>query len=336
MRAACASPCVRAARRGRRALPAGASRSPAGAARAHGGHGDICGRGRRPRRPASPERPHARMDVPVRAACAFPARGAPRTSRPTSRRIPFPRRGGTGTWRPRGVCGRGRRPRRPASPERPRARVPGTSPCAHGRPRARGMNVPLRAARRGRRALPAGASRPPVGAARAHGGHGDICGRGRRPRRPASPGRPRARGMDVPVRTACASPCARRAEDVAPYQPAHPVPPPGRHGRMAATGTFVVGADVPGGPRPRDVPLRAACASPCARCAEDVAPYQSAHPVPLCRETLRPPGRCGHERTAARCAILFGLRGTDERGRVPVRGVHHGTAKRRKPKRPCV
>ena len=158
------------------------------------------GRGRRPRRPASPERPRARP----------PARGAPRTSRPTSRRIPAPRRGGTGAWRPRGVCGRGRRPRRPASPERPRAR-----------------------------------------------------------------------GMDVPMRAAWTSPCARRAEDVAPYQPAHP--------------------------------------------------------VPLCRETLcPPPGRCGHERTAARCAILFGLRGTDERGRVPVRGVHHGTAKRRKPKRPCV
>ena len=152
---------------------------------------------------------------------------------------------------------------------------------------ARGMDVPMRAARRGRRALPAGASRPPVGAARAHGGQGDICGRGRRPRRPASLGRPRARGMDVP--------CAR-------------------HGR----------------------PLRAARTSPCARRAEDVAPYQPAHPVPLCRETLCPPGRCDHERTAARCAILFGLRGTDERGRVPVRGVHHGTAKRRKPKRPCV
>ena len=210
-------------------------------------------------------------DVPVRAAwtspCARhgrpPARGAPRTSRPTSRRIPAPRRGGTGAWRPRGVCGRGRRPRRPASPERPRAR----------------MDVPVRAAcaspcaRRAEDVAPYQPRIPaPVGAARAHGGHGDICGRGRRPRRPASPGRPHACSADVP--------CARRAEDV--------------------------------------------------------APYQSAHPVPLCRETLRPPGRCGHERTAARCAILFGLRGTDERGRVPVRGVHHGTAKRRKPKRPCV
>ena len=98
---------------------------------------------------------------------------------------------------------------------------------------------------------------------------------------PRPPGRPRARGMDVP--------CARRAEDVAPYQPAHPGPPPGRHGRMAVTGTFVVGADVPGGPRPRNVPVRAACTSPCARRAEDVAPYQPAHPVPLCRETLCPP-----------------------------------------------
>ena len=218
---------------------------------------------------------------------------------------------------------------------------------------------------------------------------------------PCAHGRPHARSAGVP--------CARRAEDVAPYQPAHPGPPPGRHGRMAVTGTFVVGADVPGGPRPpgrprargMDVPVRTACASPCARRAEDVAPYQpthsgpppgaarahgghgdicgrgrrprrpaspgaspcarhgrprahsvrvplraarrgrralpAAHPVPLCRETLcPPPGRCGHERTAARCAILFGLRGTDECGRVPVRGVHHGTAKRRKPKRPCV
>ena len=41
--------------------------------------------------------------------------------------------------------------------------------------------------------------------------------------------------------------------------------PPRRHGRMAATGTFVVGADVPGGSRPRGVTVRAACASPCAR-----------------------------------------------------------------------
>ena len=102
------------------------------------------------------------------------------------------------------------------------------------------------------------------------------------------PGGPRPR--NVPVRAGWTSPCARRAEDVAPYQPAHPVPPPGRHGRMAVTGAFVVGADVPGGPRPRDVSMRAAWTSPCARRAEDVAPYQPAHPVP-------PPGR--HGRMAA-------------------------------------
>ena len=166
---------------------------------------------------------------------------------------------------------------------------------------------------------------------------GGVCGRGRRPRRPASPGRPRARSVRVP--------CARRAEDVAPYQPTHPVPPPGRHGRMAVTGAFVVGADVPGGPRPRNVPVRAAWASPCAQRARPPArgaprtsrPTSRRIPFPsVVKPCAPPPGRCDHERTAARCAILFGLRGTDERGRVPVRGVHHGTAKRRKPKRPCV
>ena len=153
-------------------------------------------------------------------------------------------------------------------------------PRPRGRPHACSADVPVRAARRGRRALPAGASRSPVGAARAHGGHG----------------------------------------------------------------AFVVGADVLGGPRPRNVPVRAAWTSPCAhgrppargaprtsRPTSRRIPFPSA--VKLCAP---PPGRCGHERTAARCAILFGLRGTDERGRVPVRGVHHGTAKRRKPKRPCV
>ena len=84
---------MRAARRGRRALPAGASRPPAGAARAHGGHGGVCGRGRRPRRPASPERSHARSaGVPCAQRARPPARDAPRTSRPTSRasRSPLP------------------------------------------------------------------------------------------------------------------------------------------------------------------------------------------------------------------------------------------------------
>ena len=237
MRAAWTSPCahgrprarsvcvpLRAARRGRRALPAAHPVPPPGR------HGRMAATGTFvvgadvPGGPRPPGRPHARgMDVPVRA------------------------------W---------------------------ASPCAHGRPRARGVGVPLRAARRGRRALPAGASRSPAGAARAHGGHGGVCGRGRRPWRPASPERPRARGMDVPMRAACAFPAR--------------------------------GAPRTSRPTSRRIPLPSAV-KPCP-----------------------PPGRCGHERTAARCAILFSLRGTDERGRVPVRGVHHGTAKRRKPKRPCV
>ena len=198
MRAACASPC---ARRDEDVAPY----QPAHPAPPSGRHGRIAATGTFVVGADVPGGPRPR-NVPVRAwasPCAQrgrpPARGAPRTSRPTSRRIPAPRRGGTGAWRPWGVCGRGRRPRRPASP--------GTSPCTrHERPRARSMDVPvrvpLRAARRGRRALPADASRPPAGAARAHGGHGDICGRGRRPRRPASPGtspcarhgRPPARG----------------------------------------------------------------------------------------------------------------------------------------------
>ncbi len=237
---------------------------------------------------------HAAWTSPCAQRARPPARGAPRTSRPTSRRIPAPPPGRHGRMAATGafVVGAdvpgGPRPRRPASPERPRARSAGV-------PRARGMDVPMRAARRGRRALPAAYPGPPPGAARAHGGHGDICGRGRRPRRLASPERPRAR-MDVPVRAAWTSPCARRAEDVAPYQPAHPGPPPGRHGRMAVTGTFVVGADVPGGPRPRNVPVRAAWTSPCVQRGRSLRAARrgrralpAAHPVPLCRETLRPP-----------------------------------------------
>ncbi len=202
MRAARTSPCarhgrpparsvcvpLRAARRGRRALPAGASRSTAGAARAHGGHGGVCGRGRRPRRPASPERPRARsVRVPLRAA----RRGRRALPAGTSR---SPAWGGTGAWRPRGVCGRGRRPRRPASRNVP-VRAGWTSPCAR---RAEDV-APYQPAHPG----------PPPGAARAHGGHGGVCGRGRRPRRPASTGtspcahgHPRARSVRVPLRAA--------------------------------------------------------------------------------------------------------------------------------------
>ena len=94
------------------------------------------------------------------------------------------------------ACGRGRRPRRPASPR--------AFPCARrteggaGTSRA-GPSVGAReshAARRGRRALPGGAAR-----------RAQACGRGRRPRRPASPR---------------AFPCARRAEDVAGTSRAEP------------------------------------------------------------------------------------------------------------------
>ena len=139
---------------------------------------------------------------------------------------------------------------------------------------------------------------------------------------PRPPGRPHACSADVP--------CARRAEDVAPYQPAHPGPPSGRHGRMAATGTFVVGADVPGGPRPRDVPMRAARTSPCARRAEDVAPYQPAHPGPpagaarahgghggVCGRGRRPRRPVSPERPHARSAGVP----CAQRARPPARGA---------------
>ena len=188
MHAAWTSPCarhgrpLRTARRGRRALPAGASRPHRGRHGRMAATGAFVVGGRRPRRPASPERPRARgMDVPCarRAEDVAPDQPAHPGPPPGAARA----HGGHGD-----ICGRGRRPRRPASPERPRAR---------------GMDVPMRAARRGRRALPAGASRPPAGAARAHGGHGGVCGRGRRPRRPASPERSHARSAGVP--------CAQRA-----------------------------------------------------------------------------------------------------------------------------
>ena len=173
---------VRAARRGRRALPAGASRSPVGAARAHGGHGAFVVGADVPGGPRPPGRPHARsVRVPMRAARrgrrALPA-GASRPPAGAARA-----HGGHGAF----VVG---------------ADVPG-GPRPPGRPHARSVRVPMRAARRGRRALPAGASRPPAGAARAHGGHGafvvgaDVLGG------------PRPRG--VPMRAAWTSPCAQRA-----------------------------------------------------------------------------------------------------------------------------
>ena len=136
--------------------------------------------------------------------------------------------------------GRGRRPRRPACLCRPRCR-----------PRGRGAP---------------GTSRPTMGAmvwgcghgvcmVRVHGcGHGVrvwcvdmVCvvhvGRGRRPRRPAST-------MSFPM----SSPWARRAGDVAPYHGCHGAGV--RAWRVHGAWTWcawrmMVGADVPGGPRPR-------------------------------------------------------------------------------------
>ena len=151
---------VCAARRGRRALPWGSYYGPTPCAR---------GRGRRPRRPArlmaSPWRPRVR--------------GAPRTSRPTMGCVV--RAGIMCAWE---------------GPTSPAARAPDGVPDG----------VSMCAARRGRRALPWGAYYGPTPW---------VCGRGRRPRRPAwLMASPRA------------FPCTRRAEDVAPY---HGVRTTGRH-----------------------------------------------------------------------------------------------------------
>ena len=79
-----------------------------------------------------------------------------------------------------------------------------------------------------------------------------IPGRGRRPRRPAFP---------------LASPCARRAGDVAPY-----------HNNMVGIMWYPCVPVYPGrGRRPRRPasPLASPLASPCARRAVDVAPYHN-------------------------------------------------------------
>ena len=149
------------------------------------------GRGRRPRRPACPM--GVPVGVPLAAPCArragdvapyqtarlgatWPARahgvhgasvvgadvpggprarwrldgGPMRAARRGRRALPGGTSGrnavGTGAWCSRGIRGRGRRPRRPASRRRSRWRLDG---------------VPMRAARRGRRALPGGAYRFP-------------------------------------------------------------------------------------------------------------------------------------------------------------------------------
>ena len=98
--------------------------------------------------------------------------------------------------------------------------------------------VPVGAARRGRRALPWVPWCVCMGAGMACAWCVDMVrivhvGRGRRPRRPAYT-------MSSPM----SPPCARRAGDVAPYH--------GRHGACAWCALcMMVGADVPGGPRPR-------------------------------------------------------------------------------------
>ena len=116
------------------------------------------------------------------------------------------------------------------------------------RSRWRPDGVPVGAARRGRRALPGGTPRRNVAGTGAWCSRG-IRGRGRRPRRPASRRRPHG------------VPCARRAADVAPYQVARPdaTRPARAHGVHGAS--VVVGADVPGGPRARGVPVGVSMAS---------------------------------------------------------------------------
>ena len=119
-----------------------------------------------------------------------------------------------------------------------------------GGPRPRGR--PMRAACRGRprvRGAPR-TSRPTSWCISdtpesvwVHCGYGDVYGRGRRPRRPASLG---------------ASPCARRGRSLCAARRGRRALPAGasrtyrgRHGRIVVTGVFMVGADVPGGPRAR-------------------------------------------------------------------------------------
>ena len=134
------------------------------------------------------------------------------------------------------------------------ADVPG-GPRPRGRSRWRSRGRSVGAARRGRRALPWGC--------------GVERGRGRRPRRPASP---------------WASPMSsrgqRRAGDVAPYQVrawracADVACVCGARCVCADMARCVVGADVPGGPRARGRPRCRSVDVPWARRAEDVAPYQ--------------------------------------------------------------
>ena len=143
-----ASSPLRAARRGRCALPGGTPRRNAAGTGAWCSRG-IRGRGRRPRRPASPRCPVG-ATWPARAHGVHGASvvgadvpGGPRSRwRPRGRNV-----AGTGAWCSRGIRGRGRRPRRPAFPMaspwasrwRPHARgAPGTS-----RPTRRYISFPL-------------------------------------------------------------------------------------------------------------------------------------------------------------------------------------------------
>ena len=126
------------------------------------------------------------------------------------------------------IPGRGRRPRRPASRWRLRWR-----PRVRGAPWTSRPTIITWLASCGTLVFPC------------------IPGRGRRPRRPASP---------------LASPCARRAVDVAPY-----------HNNMVGIMWHLVFPCIPGrGRRPRRpaFPMASPLASPCARRAGDVAPYQ--------------------------------------------------------------
>ena len=286
------------------------------------------GRGRRPRRPASPRTSPAVS--PLASPCARRAGdvapyhgvrwwgvvgadvlGGPRPPRVFPRTSPLAsplarRAGDVAPYQASRGCGhgRGRRPRRPATPRAFPLASPLTSPCArragdvapyHGVrwwgvvgadvPAARvpegvPFGVSVRAARRGRRALPDDAVV----------GHG----RGRRPRRPA-----------FPLASPLASPCARRAGDVAPDQMTR------RWG--------MVGADVPGGPRPpRVFPRTSPLASLLARRAGDVAPYQVRAVVGHGRGR-RPGGPRPLRRTRTRRSVSLPSGGSGS-GRVCGRG----------------